>query len=76
MLQVQSSSGTALANVVDVSVEIKTSSADSAQMTVTQMTSLLQDYTAMSVSNDPFFPDRFVHLMLILQEERSTLESF
>ena len=49
LLQIQSTTGTALANVADVSMEVETNSADSAVVTVGQLTSLLQNYTAMSV---------------------------
>ncbi|CAK0785848.1 hypothetical protein CVIRNUC_009060 [Coccomyxa viridis] len=51
-VQIQSTTGTALANVADVSVEVETDSADNAVITVGQLTSLLQNYTAMSYAQN------------------------
>ena len=49
----ESTAGTPLANVADVSVEIKADSASSADVMLAQMSTLLHDYTAMSVSPFP-----------------------
>ena len=51
--QVESTAGTPLANVADVSVEIKADPASSADVMLAQMSTLLHDYTAMSVSPLP-----------------------
>ena len=48
--QVESTGGTPLANVADVSVEIKAGSTSSAEVILGQISALLKDYTAMSVS--------------------------
>jgi len=50
LLQVESTQGTPLANVADVSVEIKADSTAMAEQYLNQISALLQDYTTMSVS--------------------------
>ena len=55
LLQVESTQGTPLANTADVSLQVKTDSADEATITALQLTNLLHNGTAMSVSISPFF---------------------
>lgn len=57
LLQVESTQGTPLANTADVSLQVKTDSADEATITALQMTNLLHNGTAMSVSISSFFFD-------------------
>lgn len=54
LLQVESTQGTPLANTADVSLQVKTDSADEATITALQLTNLFQNGTAMSVSISPF----------------------
>ncbi len=52
--QVESTQGTPLANTADVSLQITTDSVDEATITELQLTNLLQNSTAMSVSMSIF----------------------
>ena len=70
LLQIQSTTGTALANVADVSIEVETDSGDEAVITVGQLTSLLQNYTAMSVRPCFLLPAVSLELFLMLISER------
>ena len=56
--------------MADVSVEVETDSADDAIVTVGQLSSLLQNYTAMSVRPYAFLLTVLLEVILVLACER------
>lgn len=73
MPQIESAGGTPLANVADVSVEIRATSTNSAEVILGQISALLKDYTAMSVS--PCAPLATDLTALTLTRHRADLDS-